>query len=65
MSKTGRCLRKLCAQSRDAALDGSDHGAVLILDRLECMFPPLTSHTQVRVLVAPLTYRVTTWFAAS
>lgn len=35
---------------RDAALDGSDHGAILVLDRLECMFPPLTPHTQVRVL---------------
>jgi predicted ATPase len=50
---------------REAALDGSDHGAVLVLDHLECMFPPLTSHTQVRVFVAPPAHRVTTWFAAS
>jgi predicted ATPase len=42
-----------------AALDGSDHGAVLVLDRLECMFPPLTSNSQVRVLLAHLAHSVT------
>ena len=36
---------------RGATLDGSDNGAILVLDHLECMFPPLTSHTQVPILV--------------
>lgn len=34
--------------NHNSALSGSDAGAVLVLDRAECMFPPLSPHTQVR-----------------
>ncbi len=34
--------------NHDSGLSGSDGGAVLVLDRVECMFPPLSPHTQVR-----------------
>jgi hypothetical protein len=34
-------------QQKQPATPGHDIGAVLVLDRLECMFPPLSPHAQV------------------
>ncbi len=41
-------VRSVAQQTkRNSALASDDCGAVLVLDRLECMFPPLSPHTQV------------------